>query len=101
MPAKIDNDAEMLERMGNAIIVLQKKFRESDLEERMAMRPGLEEMLEDHAEYEMKLLKEGVISTQSDLKEMAKIKAQIDSAANKQTILLGIARLIGFIAARV
>lgn len=96
-----DTDAEMLVSMGSAVIELQRKFRQSTLEERMTIRPALEEMLEDYTEYELKLLKEGVITTDSDLAEFDTIRREIDEAAGKQAILLGIARVIGFVAMRV
>lgn len=96
-----DKDTLMLKQMGNAVVELQVKYRKSGLADRMALKPALEELLGDYAEYQMRLLKEGVISTDEDLKEMAKIKKQIDKAAAKEALLKIIARTVAFIATKI
>ncbi len=96
-----DNDAVMLQKMGYAITDLEVKFRASSLEDRIAMRPSVEQLLNDYADYRMRLLKEGVITTDADLEEMKKIKKDIDSAAKKQELIKAIARTAAFIATKV
>jgi hypothetical protein len=97
----MDKDTQMLQEMGNAIVALQVKYRNSSLSDRMALRPVLEELLKDYADYQIRLLKEGVISTDEDLKEMAEIKKEIDQAAEKEVLFKVIARTIAFIATKV
>ncbi len=94
----MDNDTIMLEKLGNALVDLQVKYRNSSLEDRMAMKPALEELLSDYADYQLRLLKEGVITTDDDLLEMDSIKKEIDQAARKEQLIVGIAKLIAFIA---
>lgn len=96
-----DKDGVMLEEMGNALIDLEVKFRNSTLQERVAMRPMLEELLGDCARYRLRLLKEGIITTEEDLKEMLLIKKEVDRAANRQGLLKAIARTIGFVATKI
>jgi hypothetical protein len=97
----VDRDAEMLQKMGNAVIDMQVKYRNSSLSDRMAMKPDLEELLNDYAEYQLRLIKEGVITTEDDLKEMEDIKKEIGQAAKVEDILKAIARTIAFIATKI
>ncbi len=96
-----DNDAVMLQQMGNAITDLEVRFRASSLEDRMAMRPSVEQLLNDYAEYRLRLLKEGVITGDQDLAEMRRIQADINAAAQKQDLIKAIARTAAFIATKV
>ncbi|MEW6108405.1 MAG: hypothetical protein AB1632_04435 [Nitrospirota bacterium] len=97
----MDRDAEMLQKMGNAVVDMQVKYRSSALSERMAMKPAMEELLNDYADYQLRLIKEGVITTEDDLKEMDDIKKEIDQAAKTEDILKAIAKTIAFIATKV
>lgn len=97
----MDKDTEMLQVMGTSIVSLQVKYRNSTLSDRMALRPVLEELLNDYTDYQIRLLKEGVISTDDDLKEMIEIKKEIDKAAEKDALLKAIARTIAFVATKV
>lgn len=96
-----DNDARMLEIMGHAITDLQVKFRNCTLQERVEMRPLLEDMLEDYARYSLRLLKEGIITTDEQIAEMEAIKKEIDRAASKQAVLAAIAKTIAFVATKI
>jgi len=97
----MDNDTKMIKEMGEALIDLQVKYRSSSLSDRMTMKPALEELLDDYAHLQMRLIKEGVITTDGDLEEMAKIKEEIDQAAKQEALLMVIARTIAFIATKV
>ena len=58
-----DNDAVMLEEVGNALIDLEVKFRASALNDRIVLRSDLEKLLSSYGEYRLELLEEGVITT--------------------------------------
>ena len=98
---KRDNDAILLEQMGHAVTDLEVRFRRSTLEERVALWPMLEGMLADYTRYRLRLLKEGTITTEEDLREMQAIKKEIDKAASKQSLLKAIARTVAFIATKI
>ena len=97
----MDNDTQMLKELGDAVIALQVKYRNSPLAERMALKPALEELLSDYSNYQLRLLKEGVITNQEDLDEMANLKQEIDQAAEKETLLKAIGKTIAFIALKI
>ncbi len=96
-----DNDAVMLKQMGDAVTDLEVKFRASSLGDRVAMRPSLEELVNDYANYRLRLLKEGVITTDADLEEMKQIQRQIAAAAQKQDLIKAIARTVAFVATKI
>lgn len=97
----MDKDTEMLQRIGNAVIALQIKYRSSSLSDRIEIRPELDELLKKYADYQIILLKEGVITTDTGLQEMAEIQKEIDWAAEKQAIMKVIARTIAFVATKI
>ena len=97
----MDRDTQMLQEMGNAVIVLQMKFRNSPLADRMAIKPALEELLSDYADYQIRLLKEGIITSEQDLAEMADIRQEIEQAAEKEALLKAIGKTIAFVAVKI
>lgn len=97
----MDNDAVMLEKLGNAIVDLQVKYRAAPLKDRMLMRPSLDELLKDHAQYSSRLIKEGVITSEQELEEMKEIKNQIDSAASTQALIAALGKTIAFVATKI
>ena len=97
----MDRDTQMLQEMGNAVIALQMKFRNSPLADRMAIKPALEELLSDYADYQIRLLKEGIITSEQDLAEMADIRQEIEQAADKEALLKAIGKTIAFVAVKI
>ena len=97
----MDNDSKMLSLFSTALIDLQVKFRSSPIVDRMLIRPSLEELMSDYADYQIKLIKEGTITTDADLAEMSDIKTEIEAAAQKQQLIAAIGRTIGFVAGKV
>lgn len=97
----MDNDAEMLKRLGNQITDLQVKYRALPLNEQMAVYPALKQLLEEYARYQAKLLMIGIITTESDLKEIKRLQKLVDEAAHTMEMLIAIGKLISFIVVRV
>lgn len=97
----MDNDAEMLKRMGNQITNLQVKYRGLSLDEQMSVHPALVQLLEEYARYQAKLLMIGIITTDQDLKDIREIKKSVDDAADRMDLLTAIGKLISFIVVRV
>jgi hypothetical protein len=97
----MDNDAQMLDVLGGALVDLQTKYRMAGLEDRMALRQPLQEALDDYANYQGKLLKEGIITSESDLDEAKAIAAAIAAAADRQSFLVVLGRVIAFVATKI
>ncbi len=97
MPTQ-DNDAEMLRVMGNTITDLQVRYRAASLSDQALLANPLGEMLRDYANYQARLLKAGTITDDSELAEMKAIQASISENADRQELLLAIARIVALIA---
>lgn len=97
----MDKDSQMISAMSGALIDLQVKYRASSVTDRMQIKPALENLLSDFAKYQVALLKDGTITTDSDLAEMSQIKHSIDAAANKQQMIAAIAKTAGFIVSKI
>ncbi len=97
----MDNDAIMLEAMGNALTALQLKYRASKLADRVELRPQLEKLITNYTDFQLRLIAEGIITTAEDLEEMETLKEQIDAAARKQQLAEAIAKTVAFIATKV
>ena len=96
-----DNDSLMLERMGEALTILMLKFRQSNIDDRAILRPSLFELMNNSADYQKRLLNEGVITTEEDIEDMKVIRLEMDRAAGRQALLLAIARTSIFIATKI
>ncbi len=97
----MDKDEKMLRNIGNAVIDLQVKYRASNLDERMEIRPQLDGLKKKYDDYQIVLWRDGVITTDEDLKEMAEIQKEIDQAAQTQQLVQAIAKTIVFVAKKV
>jgi hypothetical protein len=97
----MDNDAQMLDILGGAVVDLQTKFRMASLEDRMTLRQPLQVAMDDYANYQDKLLKEGIITTDADLDQAKAIAADISSAADRQSFLVVLGRIIAFVAPKI
>lgn len=92
-----DNDGKMLEQLSYALGDLQYKYRYSTPLERAAIRPGLEVAFQEYQAYRVMLLGGSVITTDDDLVEMREIRAEIDRAADKQSLIDAAIKLAGFL----
>lgn len=93
----MDNDALMIKSMSNALIDLQVKYRAASVTDRMQIKPALDDLLQKFSKFQIALLKEGTITTDSDMAEMAQLKKDVDAAANKQQMIAAIAKAAAFI----
>jgi hypothetical protein len=94
----MDNDAAMLEQMGTVLTSLQIKYRARGLQERMELRPQLDKLLANYANYQSDLLDEGIMTKVEDLAEMEQIKNDVDGAAQQEQLTEAIVRTIAFVA---
>jgi hypothetical protein len=97
----MDNDTRMLQLIGDSLVALQVKYKLLSIDDRATLKPSLQEVINDYASYQLRLLKEGVVSTDADIKEMAEIRSEIDAAGEKQSMLFAIARTIAFVGLRI
>lgn len=98
----MDNDTKMLELLGNSLTDLEVKFRETnDFATQQELEPQIESLVAQITTLRKKLRGGPVIMTDEDIAGMTEIQEEIDAAADKQSMLLAIARTAAFIAMRV
>ena len=97
----MDNDAKMIEIMSSALTNLELKYRNSGIKDRMEIKPELDKLILKFADFQLKLIDEGIITTESDLADMNSIKGEVEAAASKQEMITAIARTLKFIVSKI
>ena len=94
----MDNDSKTLEEIAQSITIIDLKYRALSFPEKMKLKPERDKAFSKYVEARIKLLEEGIITTEEQISEMRQIRNEIDDAAETQAIIVAIARLVGFIA---
>ena len=98
----MSNDATMLEMLGNSLTNLEVRYRATnDFATQQELEPQMQDVLAKYAALRTKLRQGQVIITDEDIAGMTQIRSDIDAAADKQSMLLAIARTAAFIGMRV
>ncbi len=93
----MDNDSKTLQVIAQSITIIDLKYRSLPFPEQMKLKPERDKAFSKYVEVRVKLLEEGVITTDDQISEMNEIKEEIDEAAENQAIIVAIGRLIGFV----
>jgi hypothetical protein len=97
----MDNDAKMLQLLSNSLTQLEVKYRATnDFATQQELEPQIEELVSKYSDLRRKLREGPVIMTEQDIAGMTQIRDEIDRAADKQSMLLAIARTVAFIGLR-
>ncbi len=96
-----DNDEIILEDAKEAAFALDKTYRRAvangDLNRMTQLKPKVDEAYNLYSTARLNLLKEGILATDQDVAEMRRIRAEIDQAAETQSLIEGAVHFIGFI----
>ncbi len=88
---KVVKDAE------NALDVLFEKYEEATPADKWLLKPAISKASEELLAVRLALFKEGQITTQEDVDNLAAIGAEIDNAANAQDLIMSALRLAAFL----
>lgn len=96
-----DNDEIVLEDAKEAAFALDKAYRRAvlnaDLDLIAQLKPRVDEAYDRYSQARLNLIKEGVVTTDEDVSEMRRIRAEIDQAAATQELIDGAIRFAAFI----
>ena len=96
-----DNDLILLEEAKDAAFALDKAYRRAvrggDMDAAMELRPKLNRVHSAFSGARMNLLDKGLLATDDDVAEMRRIKSEIDDAAERQQLITGALKIIGFL----
>lgn len=97
-----DNDVMVLEDARDAVFTLEKAYRKAvindDLDTMMEIEPHLSQAEDRLSLARLNLLKAGQLTTDADVTEMRRIRAEIDQAADTQQLILGAVKLVAMVA---
>jgi hypothetical protein len=97
----MDNDAKMLQLLSNSRSQHEVNYRATyDFATQQELEPQIEELVSKYSDLRRKLREGPVIMTEQDIAGMTQIRDEIDRAADKQSMLLAIARTVAFIGLR-
>ena len=89
---KIVKDAE------NALDVLFEKYEEAEPADKWLLKPAIKKASEELLYARLALFKEGQLSNQQDVVDLAAIEKDIVNAANAQSLIMSALKLAAFLA---
>ncbi len=99
MPNQTDNDAIVLEDLAATIVRIDIHYRRADFNDKVNLKPERDRAFNAYTQARLKLLEEGVVCTAADIEKMKSIRQAIVQAKTTQSLITGIGRLVGFLAA--
>lgn len=82
-----DNDALVLENATNAVLKIDLKYRQSDINEKLLLNPARDEAFNAYVSARLVLLQDGIVCTDADLAEMKALRTQMDSNVTTQAYI--------------
>lgn len=97
-----DNDLILLEDARDAVFALEKSYRKAvindDLDAMMELQEPLTDAENNLSRARLKLLQAGQLTSDADVTEMRRIRAEIDQAADTQQLVEGAVKLVAMVA---
>ncbi len=83
-----DTDAQTLKQAADAVLEIDMKYRIlPSIDDKEALKPARDEAFSNYTAMRLKLLEEGVITAPRDVEDMKEIRAEIEKAAQTQTLI--------------
>lgn len=92
----MDNDSRVLEELATAVLLIDKRYRRAGPVERFDMKRSRDDAFNAYRRARVNLLADGVLATESDVREMEEIRAEIGRARALQTLVAGAVKLVAF-----
>ena len=93
----MDNDSTVLESSGASVVEVDVRYRAASFADKLLLKPERDRAFNAYSAARLKLLADGVICTGDDVQEMQEIRAEIEKAAQTQSLLVAIGKLVGFL----
>lgn len=92
----VDDDAVVLRDLGDTVTMIDVKYRLATPADRLVLKPERDRALEEYARAREALLADGVLCNSSHIAAMRRIQVEIEQAADRQRLVEGIVKLVGF-----
>ena len=93
----MDNDSVVLKVASEAMTAIDLQHRAATFPDKLVLGPERDRAFSAYLAARLKLLADGVICTPADVAEMGKIRDEVNAAAERQTMLVAIGRMAGFL----
>lgn len=94
----MDTDAMVLEDANAAVIEIDVRYRESDINGKLALKGQRDAAYNNYSAARLKLLEDGMLTTEADVTAMRALRQDVERAADQQQLLISAGRLVGFLA---
>ena len=92
-----DNDSIVLSDLGDTVTMVDVKYRLASPADRLDMKEQRDQALSAYPAARDRLLADGIICTEDHILKMRIIRAEIEAAAETQSTVEGLIRLVGFL----
>lgn len=93
----MDNDSTVFENAASAVNAIDIQYRLADFNDKKKLKKPRDAVFYVYSMTRLELLEEGIICTSDDVEAMQEIRQEIEEAADTQTLLKEIPRLISFL----
>ena len=94
-----NTDTMTLQEASNAVLTIDMRYRSlTHINDKEDLKPTRDQAFASYTLARLALLEARVMTTQDDVEEMKALRAEIERAADLQTLLLATGRVIGFFA---
>ena len=95
----MDNDTLVLQDAAQAVLAIDIQYKLASFNDQQKLKGERDKAFNAYSNARLKLLQQGVICTEADVKEMNKIRQEIEQAAQTQSLIAGIFSLVKFLVA--
>ena len=93
-----DTDSLTLTEASDAVLRIDLRYRTLlNIDDKEDLKPTRDQVFAAYTSARLKLLEEGVMTTQADVDEMEALRGEIEQAAEKQALIRGGVRVAGFL----
>jgi len=93
----MENDEVILTKVAATATTIDIRYKRASSTDKVILKPERDKAFFAYARARLKLLEERTVSSDDDVKEMGEIRRQISNARKTQSLLIAIARFVGFL----
>ena len=93
-----DRDELVIDEVETAFRRAYRRYRKAPAPEKLEIKPELKKAADAWVDAQLHLDEQGDLATPEDLERIREIRRDIDDAAETQALIVGLGRLVGFVA---
>lgn len=93
-----DSDVTVLDDAARSVAAIDARYRAADFNEKIELKPHVDAAFSAYSAARLNLLADGVVSSDADVGEMGDLKRKVTAAADTQSLIAAIVKLVAFLA---